>query len=199
RPPPPPRGPAGRPGGAAGRQACGQQLTSAGAEISPAAIQLSGLSWADVEAAASGAVTTAQGLLGAALRVAAALTGPVDPASLPDLLTDLTMLRVDACPDPVTPADRVLYQQRMTELRPPRAPSDTDVPMRRAPLGGRLPAPAGGRPPSPRPLRPARLNTRTSPAASGGTEFRIRIYVDSVHIDAHDPRLTDDEAQWADH
>src|SRR5262249_29459871 len=82
------------------------------------------------------------------------------------------------------PADRVLYQQRMTELDQA--------------LSGLLSAPAGVAATSPLALLPVRLETRSFPAASGGTEFRIRIYVDSVHIDAHDPRLTDDEAQWAD-
>jgi hypothetical protein len=184
-PPPNPAGPAGPPAVAAWLQACQQQLSGARSQISAAAAQLSALSWGDVESAASGAVATAQGLLGAALRVAAALTGPVDPAGLPDRLADLTALRVSACPDPIAPGDSAIYRQRMTELDQA--------------LTGLLAAPAGAAADIPLALLPVRLETRTFPTSGGGTEFRIRIYVDSIHINAHDPRLTDDEAQWADH
>src|SRR4029078_1843924 len=52
-------------------------------------------------------------------------------------------------------------------------------------------------------LLPVRLETRFCPSSSGGgCELRIRVYPDKVHIDAHDPVLSDPErvageAFWA--
>jgi hypothetical protein len=177
-------------------QSCSQRLAGLAAQISAIADQLGGsLSWANAEATAATAMTVAQSLLETAQRVAAAVAGPVDPASLGDRLRDLTALRVSACPDPITPADRAHYDQRMAEL----VQALTDL--LAAPTGAVAPVIAPSTTPVP-PLPPiamlpVRLETRVFPVATGGTEFRIRIYVDSVHVNAHDPRLTADEAQWA--
>lgn len=166
--------------------ACGQQLTSAEAAITAAAGSIgTTLPWASQQAAADAAVTSAQDLLATARRVAAALAGAVDPATLADRLTDLTALRLAACPDAITPADRTLYTQRMTELNQA--------------LTGLLAASTGVPTTVPLVLPPVRLEVRSRTITGGGTEFRIRIYPDSFHVNAHDPRLTDDEARWAQH
>jgi hypothetical protein len=169
--------------------ACAQQLTSAQSAITAARASIGTITpWANLQAAAANAVTAAQNLLGAAQRVAAAVTGTTataDPATLAALLGDLTTLRLAACPDPITPADRALYSTRMTELDQA--------------LAGLLGTPTGVPATVPLVMPPVRLEVRTRPGANGGTDFRIRVYPDSFHIDAHDPRLTADEAQWAQH
>ena len=165
-------------------QACSQLLAGSAAQISADCGHLSNtLTWTSLEATAGNAVTTAQGWLAVAQRIAAALAGPVNPASLAARLADLTALRVSICPDPITPADRASYNQRMAELDQA--------------LTGLLAAPTGAATSSPVAMLPVRLETRTFPAAGGGTEFRIRVYPDSIHVDAHDPRLTADEAEWS--
>lgn len=45
-------------------------------------------------------------------------------------------------------------------------------------------------------LFPVRLETRFFPQTDGTTELRVRIYPDTVHIDSHEPELTDDEVLW---
>jgi hypothetical protein len=166
-------------------QACSQFLTGEVAHINADTAALGTTqAWATVQAAAATAVTTAQGWLTLAQRVAAAVAPPVDPATLTARLADLTTLRVSICPDPITPSDRPLYNQRMTELD--------------AALTGLLAAPTGAAA-SPIAMLPVRLETRLFPAPAGGTEIRIRVYVDSLHVNAHDPRLTPDEAQWVQH
>ena len=42
-------------------------------------------------------------------------------------------------------------------------------------------------------LLPVRLETRYIGIADAPTELRIRVYPDQVHVDAHQPRLTDGE------
>jgi hypothetical protein len=172
---------------AAWLQQCSQDAAGSAALITSDAGHLTTtLAWANVEAAAGAAVTAAQDQLALAQRVAAAVaTPPADPASLAARLADLTALRVSICPDPITPADRAAYDQRMAELD--------------AALTGLLAAPTGAAATGPVALLPVRLETRTFPAAAGGTEFRVRVYVDSIHVNAHDPRLTADEAQWSAH
>jgi len=44
-------------------------------------------------------------------------------------------------------------------------------------------------------LLPVRLETRFSVVA-GGTDLLIRIYPDDVHVDTHEPELTDEEVTW---
>jgi hypothetical protein len=171
---------------AAWLQQCNQDAAASAATITSDAGHLSTtLTWTNVQATATTAVTTAQGWLALAQRVAAAVaTPPTDPASLAARLGDLASLRVSICPDPITPADRAIYHRRMAELDQA--------------LAGLLAAPTGAAS-TPVAMLPVRLETRTFPAAAGGTEFRIRVYVDSIHVNAHDPRLTADEAQWSAH
>lgn len=48
-------------------------------------------------------------------------------------------------------------------------------------------------------MLPVRLETRFSPRNDGGADLRIRIYPDKVHIDTHEPELTEAEIQWGKH
>jgi hypothetical protein len=54
-------------------------------------------------------------------------------------------------------------------------------------------------PTSPLLLFPVRLETRFFPAADGGSELRVRVYPDKVHINTHEPGLTDQEIIWGKH
>jgi hypothetical protein len=42
-------------------------------------------------------------------------------------------------------------------------------------------------------LFPVRLETRFFVQADGGSELRVRVYPDNVHIDSHEPELTAEE------
>jgi hypothetical protein len=172
---------------AAWLQQCSQDAAGSAALITSDAGHLGGaLAWANVEAIAAAAVSTAQGRLALAQRIAAAAAAPpTDPAILAARLADLTSLRVSICPDRITPADRARYHQRMAELDQA--------------FTGLLAAPTGAATTHPVAMLPVRIETRTRQPAAGGTEFRIRVYVDDVHVNAHDPRLTADEAQWSAH
>jgi hypothetical protein len=48
-------------------------------------------------------------------------------------------------------------------------------------------------------LFPVRLETRFFPLADGGSELRVRVYPDTVHIDTHEPALTPEEVTWGKH
>lgn len=48
-------------------------------------------------------------------------------------------------------------------------------------------------------LFPVRLETRFFPQADGSAELRIRVYPDKIHIDSHEPQLTNDELTWGKH
>jgi len=45
-------------------------------------------------------------------------------------------------------------------------------------------------------LFPVRLETRYFAMPTGGFELRVRVYPDKVHVDTHEPELTDQELVW---
>ena len=46
-------------------------------------------------------------------------------------------------------------------------------------------------------LFPVRLETRfVSKGDGGGVDFLIRVYPDDIHIDAHEPELSEEEERW---
>ena len=53
--------------------------------------------------------------------------------------------------------------------------------------------------PQPLVLLPVRLETRLSPRSNGGTDLYLRVYPDTVHVDTHEPALTNDEIVWGRH
>ena len=48
-------------------------------------------------------------------------------------------------------------------------------------------------------LFPVRLETRFFPLADGSSELRVRVYPDKVHLDTHEPALTEEELTWGKH
>ena len=48
-------------------------------------------------------------------------------------------------------------------------------------------------------LFPVRLETRFFPQANGGSELRVRVYPDRIHIDSHEEELTPAEKTWGQH
>lgn len=48
-------------------------------------------------------------------------------------------------------------------------------------------------------LFPVRLETRFFTQADGSSELRVRVYPDKVHVDTHEPALTDEEVTWGKH
>ena len=48
-------------------------------------------------------------------------------------------------------------------------------------------------------LLPVRLETRFFTLADGGTELRVRVFPDKIHLDSHEPDLTTDEQTWGQH
>src|SRR5215207_9412166 len=48
-------------------------------------------------------------------------------------------------------------------------------------------------------LFPVRLETRFFQQTNGSSDLCVRVYPDKVHIDSHEPQLTDDELTWGRH
>ena len=48
-------------------------------------------------------------------------------------------------------------------------------------------------------LLPVRLETRFFTLANGTTELRVRVFPDKIHLDSHEPELTEDEQTWGRH
>jgi len=48
-------------------------------------------------------------------------------------------------------------------------------------------------------LFPVRLETRFFAQPDGGSELRVRVYPDKIHIDSHETDLTPSEKQWGEH
>lgn len=48
-------------------------------------------------------------------------------------------------------------------------------------------------------LFPVRLETRFFPQPGGSFELRVRVYPDQIHLDSHEPELTDEERLWGKH
>lgn len=48
-------------------------------------------------------------------------------------------------------------------------------------------------------LFPVRLETRFFPLPNGGSELRVRVYPDRIHIDSHEAELTQAEKTWGQH
>ncbi len=55
--------------------------------------------------------------------------------------------------------------------------------------------------PSDRPLAlfPVRLETRFFAQGDGGSELRVRVYPDKIHLDSHETELTPGEKEWGEH
>jgi hypothetical protein len=48
-------------------------------------------------------------------------------------------------------------------------------------------------------LFPVRLETRFFTHATGGSELRVRVYPDKIHLDSHEPEITPSEKEWGEH
>ena len=88
----------------------------------------------------------------------------------------------------------------MTPRQRPRWPSSTRPRRsRRSPSIPNLETPLSFGSAEPLLLLPVRLETRFFPRVDGGADLRVRVYPDAVHVDTHEPELTDAELTWGAH
>jgi len=78
----------------------------------------------------------------------------------------------------------------------PPLPATSDVPASGTPSPPPPPSPVLCPSDAPLVLLPVRLETRFFDRPAGGTELRVRIYPDKIHLDSHEPGLTTDERTW---
>ncbi len=140
-------------------------------------------SWSVVTGAADTLVTNAQNANELLQQLAdAAEAPPADPTELTSLLASLAAYRIGIAPDPVL--DRSSYLTRTTELT--------------AVLEALLGASTGVAADAPLALLPVRLETRLGDGTEGGTELKVRMYPDIIHVCSHEPEMTTDEVAWSD-
>jgi hypothetical protein len=75
--------------------------------------------------------------------------------------------------------------------------ANPDIP--NIPQAPNVATPLSFRPAQPLVLFPVRLETRFFTEPDGSSELRVRVYPDKVHVDTHEPALTDEEVTWGKH
>lgn len=159
------------------------ELTAAAQALSIAYTALTTTaSWSTVTSAADTLVTNAQSANDLVQQLAdAAEAPPTDPTELTSLLASLATYRIGIAPVPVL--DRASYVTRTTELT--------------GALVAILGASTGVTADAPLALLPVRLETRLGDGSDGGTELKVRIYPDVMHVCSHEPEMTADEVAWS--
>jgi hypothetical protein len=144
------------------------------------------------------------GQTAAAAAALATTTGPAltaatqnEQAALTQLASDTGLVQsaVTAGPLPSDPATLARYLDVVNRLGAGPGSPDPDIVTARQQLLNTTAGPAGV---SPAALFPVRLETRIVPGpATAGADLKIRLFVDDIAIDSHDPTLTTDENTWA--